>query len=148
MRKLTLCNARHGQVISCFDSANEHPPYSWPKDHPERESAIAEQKRKRKQRIIDVGEGVQTVKVNPQSVVSSPPPPPKSDPIVAKLAKPAVVKPTVINPDEKHKTEVSDNISEPVRFADLEGEVQQFLQQVESLTQSVAAKSISPVPRR
>lgn len=37
-----------GNSISCFDPVREHPPYSWPKDHPGRAAAIDEHKRKRR----------------------------------------------------------------------------------------------------
>eukprot|EP00177_Eucheuma_denticulatum_P006566 GFKZ01011957.1.p1 GENE.GFKZ01011957.1~~GFKZ01011957.1.p1 ORF type:complete len:393 (-),score=68.93 GFKZ01011957.1:595-1773(-) len=41
-----------GNSVSCFDPVREHPPYSWPKDHPGREAAIAEKKRQRRQQKI------------------------------------------------------------------------------------------------
>ena len=37
-----------GNSASCFDPVREHPPYSWPKDHPGRDAAIAERKRSRR----------------------------------------------------------------------------------------------------
>lgn len=41
-----------GNSISCFDPVREHPPYSWPKDHPDRAAAIAEKKRQRRHHNI------------------------------------------------------------------------------------------------
>eukprot|EP00177_Eucheuma_denticulatum_P000724 GFKZ01001303.1.p1 GENE.GFKZ01001303.1~~GFKZ01001303.1.p1 ORF type:complete len:402 (-),score=74.48 GFKZ01001303.1:1068-2273(-) len=46
-----------GNSVSCFDPVREHPPYSWPKDHPGREAAIAEKKRQRRQQKIAVLKG-------------------------------------------------------------------------------------------
>lgn len=37
-----------GNSASCFDPVREHPPYSWPKDHPGRAEAIAELKKNRR----------------------------------------------------------------------------------------------------
>ncbi len=36
-----------GNALSCLDPAREHPPFSWPKDHPGRAEAIAEYKARR-----------------------------------------------------------------------------------------------------
>lgn len=41
-----------GNSVSCFDPVREHPPYSWPKDHPDRAAAIADLKRKRRNQKI------------------------------------------------------------------------------------------------
>lgn len=95
-----------GQAISCFDSAKEHPPYSWPKDHPERESAIAEQKRKRKQRIVGVGGGAHTVELNSKPVGTSPTP--LSDPVVAAPVEPSIDKPAAVISEEIPKVESVD----------------------------------------
>ncbi|CAN8074271.1 unnamed protein product [Agarophyton chilense] len=37
-----------GNSVSCFERVSEHPPYSWPKDHPDRDRAIAERQRARR----------------------------------------------------------------------------------------------------
>lgn len=39
-----------GNSLSCFDRVSEHPPYSWPRDHPDRERAIAERNERRRAR--------------------------------------------------------------------------------------------------
>lgn len=41
-----------GNILSCIDPVREHPPYSWPKNHPGRAEAVAKARRKpRNQRI-------------------------------------------------------------------------------------------------
>lgn len=59
-----------GNSISCFDPVREHPPYSWPKDHPGRAAAIDEHKRKRRN----------------QKVPASPPNPAPVEPVPQPLA--------------------------------------------------------------
>lgn len=41
-----------GNAVSCFDPVKEHPPYSWPKDHPERAAKIEQLKKERRNRKI------------------------------------------------------------------------------------------------
>lgn len=62
-----------GNSVSCFDPVREHPPYSWPKDHPGRDAAIAEKKRQRRQQKIAVLKG------NPSAVPMEPAKEPAKD---------------------------------------------------------------------
>lgn len=51
-----------GNSLSCFDHVREHPPYSWPKDHPGRDAAIAERRRtRRNQKIVGAQGNARTV---------------------------------------------------------------------------------------
>lgn len=53
-----------GNSVSCFDPIREHPPYSWPKDHPDRAAAIAEKKRQRRhQKIVGTQGNARTTSV-------------------------------------------------------------------------------------
>lgn len=55
-----------GNTVSCFDPVREHPPYSWPKDHPDRAAAIAERKLARQNRkVIGAQSNARTVERDP-----------------------------------------------------------------------------------
>lgn len=49
-----------GNSASCFDPVREHPPYSWPKDHPGRDEAIAERKRSRRSKRRSAAQPIDT----------------------------------------------------------------------------------------
>ena len=54
--------ATMGNSVSCFDPIREHPPYSWPKDHPRRAEEIARLRRERKnQKFAGSGGNARTV---------------------------------------------------------------------------------------
>lgn len=63
-----------GNSVSCFDPVREHPPYSWPKDHPGRDAAIEERRRVRKnQKIVGAQGTAKTVARDPSLPIAATP---------------------------------------------------------------------------
>lgn len=63
-----------GNSISCFDTVREHPPYSWPKDHPGRAAAIEERRRVRKnQKIVGSQGNARTIARDPTQPIEASP---------------------------------------------------------------------------
>ncbi|KAI0564479.1 hypothetical protein FGB62_25g171 [Gracilaria domingensis] len=122
-----------GNSLSCFERVSEHPPYSWPKDHPDRERAIAERKRARHnmklaQKQVHGRTGAQEVKPEPAAA-----PQPKADSKEVVEAAPATEKPVeepkVAEVSEKEAPDEIVKTGEPVDAA--AGAVEETLDEVQ-----------------